>query len=392
MAARNNYVPKRTNTWDTQQNKNAVFVPKTGPRPREEGLNYGYPNGAQQNRGHWHSMSVLPSNPHSSDWTFSSDNAKRVYVSEGRQTRINGPRATYQAALPRYNERVLTQEESRTSHNNNNNYYDNYNNNYYDNYNNNYNNYHNDYDNNYDNNYKYNYNIGNNDKGNQSKETWRVRKQDRNKKARAVSNEQEKKEKDVLKMPLSLHSLSSSSSSSSQLKLGKKTLVVDIDGTLVDIDLRLQLAPGSGPGGERTTQEWSLVLNKQFFHMDRCIETALHYLRFIAKEKRWNIIYLSGFYYYYYYYYLLEKKKKRIELYNIYIYVYRYLFQKWGFPSGHIIHRPRGKKTEVFKLEMLSALSQQYAVVGYIGDRIIDDCVCAIRANVRPLLVLQNEW
>ncbi|ETO31497.1 hypothetical protein RFI_05626, partial [Reticulomyxa filosa] len=62
------------------------------------------------------------------------------------------------------------------------------------------------------------------------------------------------------------------------------------------------------------------------------------------------------------------------------------------FPLGLVIHRPAGIDSKTFKEKHLRLLSQHFNVVGYIGDRLVDDCVFAIRVNVRPILVIPNQW
>eukprot|EP01083_Nonionella_stella_P157789 512653_1 len=154
----------------------------------------------------------------------------------------------------------------------------------------------------------------------------------------------------------------------------KETLIFDIDGTIADIDNRLNLSPGTKADGTRTRAEWNTVLSGENYKYDRVIPVAWAYLKYIESLNKYNIIYLSG------------RRSTTLK------HSMRWMFKLNQYPKGFVIHRLTGVNGQQFKYKQLLKLNEKLNVVGYFGDRIIDDCVCAIKAGVRPILVCPNEW
>merc|ERR1712228_184540 len=154
----------------------------------------------------------------------------------------------------------------------------------------------------------------------------------------------------------------------------KETLIFDIDGTIADIEQRLAMAPGTKSDGTRTPQEWNIVLDGNNYRYDRVIPAAWAYLKHIESMNKFNILYLSG------------RRAKSIKQ------SMTWLFEQHSYPKGFVIHRFKGMSGQQFKQQQLIKLQSKLKIAGYFGDRIIDDCIVSIKAGVRSLLVLPNEW
>eukprot|EP01084_Bolivina_argentea_P098264 176611_1 len=154
----------------------------------------------------------------------------------------------------------------------------------------------------------------------------------------------------------------------------KETIIFDIDGTIADIEKRLALSPGTKSDGSRKRSEWNIVLNGNNYKYDRVIPVAWAYLKYIESLNKYNILYLSG---------------RRINSINDTI---NWLFNINKYPKGYVIHRFKGMSGQDFKQQQLIKLNNKLNIICYFGDRIIDDCICSIKAGIRPILVKPNEW
>lgn len=143
----------------------------------------------------------------------------------------------------------------------------------------------------------------------------------------------------------------------------------DIDGTLTNIDTRLNLAPGVR--GIRRKEDWDIVLDGRYYHLDTVIPEARAFVHSCAKSAR--ICYLSG-------------RRKGTESFT----------KDWlienDFPRGIIIHRQIGTRSCEFKKDELLKLKNRYNVKFYVGDRIKDDCFGCLSAGIRAILVVTNKW
>ena len=177
----------------------------------------------------------------------------------------------------------------------------------------------------------------------------------------------------------------------------KECIIFDLDATLVDIERRLNVAPGSRSDGTRTMKQYDIVLSGELYYLDEPIPVALAYLHYLNDLNKYNIIYLSG------------RRQSTIKQTRDWLFGNRdereilengqnnngnfWKFHKFRiFPDGYIIHRMKGMKGNEFKEQYLRILNEHYNIVAYFGDRLVDDCFSAIQANIRPVLVLANEW
>ena len=221
----------------------------------------------------------------------------------------------------------------------------------------------------------------------------------------------------------------------------RKFLIFDIDGTLVNIEKRLALAPGklhkNGRDMFRNRSEWDIVLNGDNYYLDEPIIHALSYLKHIEATNKYNIIYLSGrrdstleqtknwlfnrdqqengdnMYNNNNINYINSNDDNNSEL-NSNVAAFsdasisenssiNINIRDMAFPFGYVIHRPRGIKGSSFKYEYLMQLQEYIGggfdengnsnnIIGYFGDRLYDDCYLCIKANIRPILVVPNNW
>lgn len=145
----------------------------------------------------------------------------------------------------------------------------------------------------------------------------------------------------------------------------------DIDGTLVDINARLDLAPGVD--GVRSYKDWDIVLDGQHYHLDVAIKIARDFVNHLAKTTNHQLVYLSG---------------RRAPT----VHQTKEWFLENGFPDGIFIHRPKGVKSFKFKQQELRLLGEKFRVLAHFGDRIDDDCIGSKRARVQPILLPPNLW
>merc|ERR1711964_458022 len=79
---------------------------------------------------------------------------------------------------------------------------------------------------------------------------------------------------------------------------------------------------------------------------------------------------------------------------------YKRVTEKWlkgcGFPRWEALEMKPTKDTGAgsvdFKERILRKYKERYDVVGHVGDQLYGDCLAAVRAGVRPILVCPNGW
>ena len=154
---------------------------------------------------------------------------------------------------------------------------------------------------------------------------------------------------------------------------GARIMSFDLDGTVASIQRRLDLAPGKPDKNgnmTRSSTDWNVVLNGVNYHLDAPIPGARRYVNSLTQQG-YTIVYLSG-------------RREGTEEHTA-----RWLLEH-GFPRGTaIIHRPKGVNSKLFKQHVLVALKRVGTVVAHFGDRPGDDCISAVRANVRPVCVVR---
>ncbi len=149
----------------------------------------------------------------------------------------------------------------------------------------------------------------------------------------------------------------------------KPTIVVDIDGTIANIDARIEKAEQSGHS-KRSPKYWDYALSGDLFSMDTPIPTTPECMQKLAREA--EIVYMSG-------------RRAGTEKHT----------QDWlrehGFPDGNIILRPKGTETEQFKTERIAQLKEEgREVVLGIGNS--DGDIRAYEANgLRAMKVETNQ-
>uniref|UniRef100_A0A0G4I194 LNS2/PITP domain-containing protein n=1 Tax=Chromera velia CCMP2878 TaxID=1169474 RepID=A0A0G4I194_9ALVE len=183
-----------------------------------------------------------------------------------------------------------------------------------------------------------------------------------------------------------------------------RLLVTDIDGTICNIEQRLSLRPGYN--GVRSPEDWDVVLSSDYYHLDSPVLEALDFLQAATGRNGSvaQIVYLSG-------------RRAGTETGTM------GWLRHHGFPPGPIIHREKGIRTLGFKTSALRwvvrnrhrllewscegdqtggssygyrqrslTVGGDVSVLGYIGDRPLEDGVAALRAGVRPVVVIPNCW
>eukprot|EP01084_Bolivina_argentea_P248444 415597_1 len=109
------------------------------------------------------------------------------------------------------------------------------------------------------------------------------------------------------------------------------------------------------------------------YKYDKIIPVALEYLKYIKSTNQFNIIYISG------------RRYENIK------YSIQWLFDLNTYPKGYVIHKQKRTHYLKFKQDALNKLKNKLNIIAYFGDTIID-CIASINANVRPILIIANEW
>jgi predicted secreted acid phosphatase len=136
---------------------------------------------------------------------------------------------------------------------------------------------------------------------------------------------------------------------------GKRFIIVDIDGTIIDISTRWKLA--SEKFTEETPAFWNEMMRPEMLKLDRPIDNTAYYLSTLVSNKI-NIIYLSG---------RRDNLTKETS---------RFLKDN-GFPTGQLILRPLGMSTREFKSLILEKVKVNNNILLSIGDRDSDEEVSA---------------
>jgi len=147
-----------------------------------------------------------------------------------------------------------------------------------------------------------------------------------------------------------------------------KVIVVDIDGTIMNVSKRWNMAKQVAKPPSR--KFWDVFMNPNLLKYDEPIAKTADALQTI-KKMGFDIVYLSGRRST-----LREQTEKQLK--------------QHGFPRGTIILRKKGKATEPFKIGVITRLKQTNNVGVYIGDE-ADDVYVGKEAKVHTVRVKQNQ-
>jgi len=150
----------------------------------------------------------------------------------------------------------------------------------------------------------------------------------------------------------------------------RKAISFDIDGTIVNIEKRMALAPGIN--GKRTKRDWDIVLSGANYHLDEPIDIARKFVKYCF-DQGFQILYISG------------RRKVTTE-------DTRKWLEQYDYPNGEIFHRRSSFNSTEFKIHRLQERSRYYDIVAHIGDRLHDDALAATKTNIQPIIVLKNRW
>ncbi len=150
----------------------------------------------------------------------------------------------------------------------------------------------------------------------------------------------------------------------------KRTISVDVDGTIADISARLAEAEKRAKKG--TEKYWNILLDGELYHLDKPIQGAKTFLLRWVKDGRGEVVYLSG-------------RRAGTEK------ATRAWLELHGFPAGSIIHRVKGSDSRYFKTYQLKDLRETCRLVAHFGDRPDDDGGAARDADVRFFHIREND-
>jgi predicted secreted acid phosphatase len=151
----------------------------------------------------------------------------------------------------------------------------------------------------------------------------------------------------------------------------KRILSVDLDGTVADITKRKEYALQFGPDG--SVQFYEAFLDGRGYDMDAPVVSARDFLNRYVQETKGEIAYLSG-------------RRKGTESETL------AWLTKHQFPTGAVIHRPKGHRSLDFKCSWIHKFKESKWVDAHIGDRIEDDGKAAHYSGVRFVHIVDHQW
>ena len=114
------------------------------------------------------------------------------------------------------------------------------------------------------------------------------------------------------------------------------------------------------------------------YYLDEPIDIARRFVNYCS-EQGLMILYISG-----------RRKVTTEDTRVCFLFQQIAKIEKWlqknGYPKGEIYHRRRSFNSTQFKILKLEAKSKHYDILAHFGDRLHDDGLAALQANIQPYL------